>query len=132
MSKWFLIVKSDTKLILRLFQVFDYDQLLDKKPGADDAIFAWHQDMAYWPNPTMTPDTRTVTFSLAFDSTTIENGCIRYIPGSGKSKLLRNHKPVASNREEGHAIAVAVGDDEEVKYAEVIDLLTSNIHSRFD
>lgn len=23
--------------------VFDYDQLLDKKPGAKDAVFAWHQ-----------------------------------------------------------------------------------------
>mmetsp|Transcript_6490 Transcript_6490/g.9784 ORF Transcript_6490/g.9784 Transcript_6490/m.9784 type:complete len:226 (+) Transcript_6490:118-795(+) len=63
--------------------VFDYDQLLDKRPGAEDAVFAWHQDMAYWPNPSMTPDTRTVTFSLAIDSTTRQNGCIRYIPKSG-------------------------------------------------
>ena len=51
-------------------------------PGKTDAVFAWHQDMAYWPNTNMTPDTRTVTFSLAFDSTNKENGCIHYIPGN--------------------------------------------------
>ena len=26
--------------------VQDYDQLLDKRPGKGDAVFAWHQDMA--------------------------------------------------------------------------------------
>jgi phytanoyl-CoA hydroxylase len=86
--------------------------------------------MAYWPNPQMTPDTRTVTFSLAFDSTNVENGCIRYIPGSGKSKVLRNHKPVASNREEGHAIAVVVGEDEDIRYAEVTSPDYSHFKSR--
>jgi phytanoyl-CoA hydroxylase len=29
----------------------DYDQLLCKKPKKTDAIFAWHQDMAYGPTP---------------------------------------------------------------------------------
>ena len=27
----------------------DYDQLLAKRPSTSDSIFAWHQDMAYWP-----------------------------------------------------------------------------------
>ena len=67
----------------------------------------------------MTPDTRTVTFSLAFDSTSVENGCIRYVPGSGVSKELRDHRPVAKDRAEGHAIAVELLPDEVVKYAEV-------------
>jgi hypothetical protein len=35
----------------------DYDQLLCKKPKKFDAIFAWHQDMAYWPPVSMTPHT---------------------------------------------------------------------------
>ena len=43
----------------------DYDQLLAKQPFKDDAIFAWHQDMAYWPD---TPDRRTATFWLAVDA----------------------------------------------------------------
>ena len=97
----------------------DYDQLLDKMPGASDAIFAWHQDMAYWPNQTMTPDTRTVTFSLALDSTTKENGCIRYVPGSGSEKTLRPHNSLGSDRSEAHAIAAKVESDEIIEYAEV-------------
>src|SRR5262249_50718382 len=27
----------------------DYDQLLAKRPRRDDAVFGWHQDLAYWP-----------------------------------------------------------------------------------
>ena len=99
--------------------VLDYDQLLDKMPGKENAVFAWHQDMAYWPPPSMTPDTRTVTFSLALDSTNKENGCIRYVPGSGKSKTLRSHVPIGSNRKESHAISAVVEDDELVAYAQV-------------
>lgn len=99
--------------------VLDYDQLLDKMPGKNDAVFAWHQDMAYWPNTEMTPDTRTVTFSLAFDSTNKQNGCIHYIPGSGSNKTLRSHKPIGKDRDEAHAIAVVVGEDEIVHHAEV-------------
>lgn len=73
--------------------------------------------MAYWPS---TPDTRTATFSLALDSTSVANGCLRFIPGSHKARAVRPHKPVASSREEGHAIAIAVEEDkEDVRYVEV-------------
>jgi len=58
--------------------VQDYDQLLDKRPGKGDAVFAMHQDMAYWPPASLTAnDTRTVTLTLAIDDETAENGCIR-------------------------------------------------------
>ena len=57
----------------------DYDQLLAKQPFKDDAVFAWHQDMAYWPD---TPDTRTATLWLAIDDSTIDNGCMRFVPGT--------------------------------------------------
>ena len=97
----------------------DYDQLLDKRPGASDAVFAWHQDMAYWPSREMTPDTRTVTFSLALDATSKRNGCIRYVPGSGRSRSLRPHLPLGRSRDEAHAIVASVGPDEPVLFAEV-------------
>ena len=58
-------------------------------------------------------------FSLALDSTTEQNGCIRYIAGTGKDKVLREHVPVGKNREESHAIAIEVGEKEVVSYAEV-------------
>ena len=61
----------------------------------------------------MTPNTETATFSLAVDPTTIQNGCIKYIPGSHKGKELRRHVPVAKltgKRDEAHAIAIQVDE----------------------
>ena len=31
--------------------VWEYDQLLAKKPGREDAVFPWHQDSGYWYTP---------------------------------------------------------------------------------
>ncbi|NBO06132.1 MAG: hypothetical protein EBV17_03725, partial [Actinobacteria bacterium] len=42
--------------------VIDFDQLLAKQPFRNDAVFAWHQDQAYWID---TPDRRTATCWLA-------------------------------------------------------------------
>ena len=61
----------------------------------------------------MTSNTETATFSLAVDPTTIQNGCIKYIPGSHKGKELRRHVPVAKltgKRDEAHAIAIQVDE----------------------
>ena len=90
--------------------VYDYDQLLNKRPGKAGAIFAWHQDMAYWPGRSLTPDTRTVTFSLAVDATTVPNGALKFWPKSGLAGKLHPHKPVAGSREDAHAIAVEVDE----------------------
>ena len=59
--------------------VLDYDQFLSKRPLRDQAVFAWHQDLGYW--PTGTPDARTTTCSLALDDATLANGCLRVVPG---------------------------------------------------
>jgi phytanoyl-CoA hydroxylase len=73
--------------------------------------------MAYWPS---TPDTRTATFSLALDSTTRANGCLRFIPGSQLAQTVRPHKPVGKSRDDAHAIAIAVDEAAEVvEYVEV-------------
>ena len=98
----------------------DYDQLLDKRPGKLDAVFAWHQDMAYWPTPDITPDTRTATFSLAIDATRRANGCLKFISGSQSAKALRPHVPIGTTREEAHAIAIKVDEAREViSFAEI-------------
>lgn len=79
----------------------------------------------------MTPDTRTITFSLAFDTTTIENGCIRYIPYSGLSKTLRVHNSIAKDRNEGHAIGIDVDEQtENIEYAKV-PRLSASIHDEW-
>jgi phytanoyl-CoA hydroxylase len=72
----------------------------------------------------------TVTFSLALDSTTEENGCIRYIPGSGTAKSLWPHKPLGSDRSESHAIVATVGAHEDVQYAPV-PRLSASIHDEW-
>jgi non-haem Fe2+, alpha-ketoglutarate-dependent halogenase len=48
-----------------------------KMPG-DGKRVSWHQDSSYWP---LTPS-MAVTAWLAIDNATIENACMRYIPGS--------------------------------------------------
>jgi len=97
----------------------DYDQLLNKHPGKTDAVFAWHQDMGYWPGPRAlgVDITDTCTFSLAIDDSTEENGCLRYVVGSGAAKKLRSHKPLSGSRDEGHALTIQVGPKEQVRLA---------------
>mmetsp|Transcript_13776 Transcript_13776/g.33214 ORF Transcript_13776/g.33214 Transcript_13776/m.33214 type:complete len:364 (-) Transcript_13776:6-1097(-) len=85
----------------------DYDQLLNKRPGKADAVFAFHQDMAYWPSKEVlgVDKTDTCTFSLALDDSLPDNGCLRYVVGSGTKKALRPHRPAAGDsREDGHAL----------------------------
>ncbi|MBK8975626.1 MAG: phytanoyl-CoA dioxygenase family protein [Planctomycetes bacterium] len=85
----------------------DYDQLLAKRPHKEDAVFAWHQDLAYWPR---TPDTRTATIWLALDDSTIENGCMRFVPGSHREPTLRPHRPLHGDRETSHTLVAEVDE----------------------
>ena len=48
-----------------------------KMPG-DGKRVAWHQDSSYWP---LTPS-MAVTAWLAIDDASVENACMRYIPGA--------------------------------------------------
>jgi len=106
-----LYEKRAASITAQLFQSkqfdIDYDQLLAKKPTKNDAVFAWHVDLAYWPD---TPDTRTATFSLALDATTRANGCLRFVDGSHLEPSIRPHRPVAEDREKAHAIQCAVNE----------------------
>ena len=51
----------------------------------------WHQDGQYWPIQPLA----TCTVWVALDDSTTENGCLRYIPGSHRNKILWSHE--ASN-----------------------------------
>lgn len=83
----------------------DYDQLLAKRPHKEDAVFAWHQDMAYWPDTT---DPRTASFWLAVDDSTVENGCMRFVPRSHQESALRPHRPLHDDRSESHSLVTDV------------------------
>ncbi|WP_040496428.1 phytanoyl-CoA dioxygenase family protein [Ilumatobacter nonamiensis] len=86
----------------------DFDQLLAKQPGRDDAIFAWHQDQAYWIN---TDDRRTATCWLAIDDSTVENGCMQFLPGS-HLEPVRPHRPAGASREEQHTLVTDLREDD--------------------
>lgn len=95
----------------------DYDQLLAKPPHKADAVFHWHQDMAYWP---VTTDPRTATFWLALDDSTEQNGCMRFVPGSHLEPRLRAHHPLHEDREKSHTLLTEVDEEHEtIRLAEI-------------
>ncbi|MEY2400337.1 MAG: phytanoyl-CoA hydroxylase [Ilumatobacteraceae bacterium] len=80
--------------------VIDFDQLLAKQPGRTDAVFGYHQDQAYWID---TDDRRTATCWLAVDDSTIENGCMQFLPGSNREPV-RPHHPLHEDRGKSHTL----------------------------
>jgi ectoine hydroxylase-related dioxygenase (phytanoyl-CoA dioxygenase family) len=61
-----------------------HDQLF-VKPAHDGAVVAWHQDYSYW---TRSIPMAHLTCWIALDDSTIENGCVHYVPGSHTWRLL--------------------------------------------
>ena len=58
------------------------------KPALIGKETPWHQDGEYWPIKPMA----SVTVWFAIDASTKENGCLRVIPGSHKTKSLLKHR----------------------------------------
>lgn len=57
------------------------------KPPGDGMEVPWHQDGHYWPIRPLA----TCTLWLAIDDSVVENGCLRLIPGSHRSRSLLGH-----------------------------------------
>lgn len=83
----------------------DYDQLVAKPPRKSDAVFHWHQDLAYWP---VTPDTRTASFWMALDVTDLDNGCVQFVSGSHREPRLREHAPLHGDRNKSHTLVATL------------------------
>jgi non-heme Fe2+,alpha-ketoglutarate-dependent halogenase len=75
-----------------------------KMPG-DGKRVSWHQDSSYWP---LTPS-MAVTAWLAIDDATVENACMRYIPGSHR---LGHLTYTLSENDEGNVLNQTVLDAE--------------------
>jgi len=58
------------------------------KPGINGQATPWHQDGEYWPIRPLA----TCTVWMAIDTATVDNGCLRLIPGSHKRQVLRQHR----------------------------------------
>jgi len=57
------------------------------KPALNGDKTPWHQDGEYWP---IRP-AATCTVWMAIDDATIDNGCLKFMPGSHKHRHLRTH-----------------------------------------
>lgn len=63
---------------------FWHDQLFCK-PAKHGGVVAWHQDYSYW---TRTTPMQHLTCWVGLDDSSVENGCLHYIPKSHKWELL--------------------------------------------
>lgn len=63
---------------------FWHDQLFCK-PAHHGGVVAWHQDYSYW---TRTKPMQHLTCWIGLDDSTVDNGCLHYVPGSHQWNLL--------------------------------------------
>ena len=57
------------------------------KPPGDGYETPWHQDGHYWPIRPLA----TCTVWVALEESTVENGCLRVVPGSHRARTLHDH-----------------------------------------
>ena len=96
-NEQFLAVARKPKLVDLIAELFDEpdikllgDQIFMKPPG-HGSVKEYHQDSASW--PFLIPQNQ-ITCWIALDQATLENGCIRCIPGSHSYGLLQlKHLP---------------------------------------
>ncbi|MHB8861415.1 MAG: phytanoyl-CoA dioxygenase family protein [Pirellulaceae bacterium] len=93
---------------------FWHDQLFCK-PARHGGVVAWHQDYSYW---TRTKPMAHLTCWIGLDDSSIDNGCVHYVPGShqwplleitglaGDMNAIRNVLTDAQWEQFGHPVAV--------------------------
>ena len=89
---WFLGIARMPEILDMVAQVIGNDIALWNtsffaKPARTGTRTPWHQDGEYWPIEPLA----TCTVWIAVDASTVENGCLRVIPGSHKSQKLATH-----------------------------------------
>ena len=117
---WFLEVARRPEILDMVEQVLGSDFALWNssffaKPAKVGTRTPWHQDGEYWPIEPLA----TCTVWIALDASTPENGCLRVIPGSHKSKQLAQH-----NRSDAQNIALNLElDAAEFDESEAVDIV---------
>ena len=85
------------------------------KPARVGTRTPWHQDGEYWPIDPLA----TCTVWIAIDASTIQNGCLRVIPGSHRDRRLARHN---ENPAEGLSLNLEL-DGEEFDESEAHDIV---------
>lgn len=81
-------------------------RILSKSSGINYAI-PWHQDAVYWP---LEP-CEAISFWLAVDNVTEENGAMKFIPGMHRCGILEHNKGSADNNGFDNAFDTALCGD---------------------
>ena len=86
------------------------------KEAASTKIVSWHQDLTYW----QLNDIEEVTCWLAISSARKKAGCMKFIPGSHKNRIVPHKDTYDTNNmlSRGQEISVEVNEDHAV-YAEL-------------
>lgn len=90
---------------------FWHDQLFCK-PAQHGGVVAWHQDYSYW---TRTQPMAHLSCWIGLDDSTIENGCVHYVPGSHRWDLL----PVTGLANDMQAITSVLTDEQQAEFKPV-------------
>lgn len=90
---------------------FWHDQLFCK-PAHHGGVVAWHQDYSYW---TRTGPMAHLTCWIGLDDSTLENGCLQYIPSSHRWQLL----PVTGLANNMDAIQTVLNDEQKAAFKPV-------------
>jgi ectoine hydroxylase-related dioxygenase (phytanoyl-CoA dioxygenase family) len=90
---------------------FWHDQVFCK-PARHGAVIAWHQDYSYW---TRTTPLHHLTCWIGLDDSTLDNGCVHYVPGSHRWPDL----PITGLTGDMNAIQVVLTDEQKTQFAPV-------------
>jgi ectoine hydroxylase-related dioxygenase (phytanoyl-CoA dioxygenase family) len=90
---------------------FWHDQLFCK-PARHGGVVAWHQDYSYW---TRTEPMAHLTCWIALDDASADNGCMQYVPGSHRWRLL----PVTGLAGDMNAIQTVLDDQQRAAFRPV-------------
>ena len=90
---------------------FWHDQLFVKPPH-HGGVVAWHQDYSYW---TRTQPMAHLSCWIGLDDSTIENGCVHYVPGSHRWNLL----PVTGLAHDMNSIESVLTDEQREEFKPV-------------
>ena len=90
---------------------FWHDQLFCK-PAHHGGVVAWHQDYSYW---TRTQPMAHLSCWIGLDDSTLENGCVHYVPGSHRWGLL----PITGLTHDIHAIESVLSQEHKAQFKPV-------------
>jgi ectoine hydroxylase-related dioxygenase (phytanoyl-CoA dioxygenase family) len=90
---------------------FWHDQLFCK-PARHGGVVAWHQDYSYW---TRTEPMAHLTCWIGLDDATRANGCLHYVPGSHRWRLL----PITGLAGDMNAIQTVLSDEQKAHFKPV-------------